>query len=315
VTALSWVVGVALIIQMLTWAFANFTSLRYEQLSGSEVAESAVVVTPKSDRPTVKPRTLSLRSKLNGDTDAAQPESGEPTVEQPPNETADAGPVHAADVNRATSRYDTWFRVQHQVALAAGIAGVVALSVQLLLGIVLASNGSIAGIRKIVSAQAWSMVLVALCVPWQRIAPEMTFTGLFSTYSDMTTSSEWYLAGDPLAAPGILFYGRFLLLPAAALGVTILIGLRFAAGADTGIVPAGPTPEELAIEAEASNRKAGSLVPGSGRVGGALLSTMGSSATTASPPAAPKPAPPQRAPLTSESIHTPVTPVPANRPI
>lgn len=269
VTVNAWIVGLSLFVQVLTWALVNYTDMRVARIEPAA----------KEYQPTVVRKTPAKRPEVRSLT------GYEPPHEPPP---AEAAPVAAndqppPDANRATSRYDVWFRVQHQVALVTGVAGCLALVVNLAIGTVVAAGASIYGVRRVVSAQAWSMALLALCLPWDRLAAEFPFGGVFTVYQMMTGASDAYALGSPSAMPGLLFYGRFFLLPAAAIAATTLIGLRFASGIETGIVATGPTPEELAIDAEASNRKAGSLM-GAGRIGGALESTLKSAAAAAMKP-------------------------------
>jgi len=265
VTVSAWIVGLALFVQILTWAMVNYTDLRI----------ATIEPTPVNDRPTVVKKARPHRGEIRSLTGV------EPRVETEP--TVPANPGLPPEVNRSPSRFDVWFRVQDQLALAAGIAGCLALCVQLAVGTIVAAGASVYGMRRVVSAQAWSMALLALCLPWERLVSEFPFGGVFTAYDRMTATSDAFAAGGPSALPGLIFYGKFLLLPAAALAATALIGLRFSSGVETGIVASGPTPEELAIEAEASNRKAGSLL-GAGRIGGALESTLKKAAEPARNP-------------------------------
>ncbi len=270
VTVSAWIVGLSLFVQVLTWALVNYTDMRMARV------EPAV----KEYQPTVVRKTPTKRAEVRSLT------GYEPRHEEEPPDQAAPIPANAQpapDPNQATSRYDVWFRSQHQVALVTGIAGCLALVVHLAVGTVVAAGASIYGMRRVVSAQAWSMALLALCLPWDRLAVEFPFGGVFTTYQHMTAASDAYAAASPNAMPGLLFYGRFFLLPAAGIAATALVGLRFASGIETGIVATGPTPEELAIDAEASNRKAGSLL-GAGRIGGALENTLKTAAAAAMKP-------------------------------
>lgn len=255
VTVSAWIVGLSLFLQVFTWAMVNYTDLRVSKIEPVQV----------DDHPTVVKKTRPQRGEIRSLTGAEN--KPDPALSVDPNTEP------APEVNQSSSRFDVWFRVQDQLALAAGIAGVLALCVQLAVGTVVAAGASIYGMRRVVSAQAWSMALLALCLPWERLINEFPFGGVFTGYDTMTMASDAYTAGGPDALPGLIFYGKFFLLPAAALAATALIGLRFSSGVETGIVASGPTPEELAIEAEASNRKAGSLM-GAGRIGGALENTL-----------------------------------------
>lgn len=273
VTVCAWIVGLALFVQVFTWAMVNYTDMRTTRIEPvhKEYQPTVVRKTTPRQRPGVRSLT-GVEPKPNE----------EPAPAHAAGEAAGAS-APAADINQSPSRFDIWFRVQHSLALAAGVAGCLALAVQLAVGTVVSAGASIYGIRRVVSAQAWSMALLGLCLPWNRLAAEFPFGGVFTTYEAMTTASDAYTQGLATALPGLLFYGRFFLLPAAAIAATALIGLRFASGIETGIVASGPTPEELAIEAEASNRKAGSLL-GAGRIGGALETTLKTAAAAAIKP-------------------------------
>lgn len=288
VTVSAWVVGLALFVQIFTWALVNYTDLRVSKIEAAKVEYQPTVV----QKP--KPQRAEVRS-LTGVEPRQADEPAPPAANGPPPE-----------VNQSASRFSVWFRLQHQLALAAGVAGVLALCVQLAVGTVVSAGACIGGIRRVVSAQAWSMALLALCIPWNRLVAEFPFSGVFTPYDVMTAASDAYAAGGANAMPALLFFGRFFLLPVAAIAATTIIGLRFASGIETGIVASGPTPEELAIEAEASNRQAGSLM-GAGRIGGAFENTIKKAAEA--PPKSPTPFVSAKAPV--EAVGEP----PSRRPI
>ena len=280
VTCSAWVVGLSLAVQIVTWALAAFTDLRYTTLEGSSNHEAVpVVVSGLREREEVEEVDSSASTSVSVHSLSASEREALSSGDH-----ADAAPP--PNVNRVRSRCDVWFGLQHQLALICGVAAAFVLAVQTLVGTAVGSGAAIYGLRQVISAQNWALALLALVVPWQRAFADMPFTGVFTGYETMTTEVDAYLADASTSLSGMIFYGRYLILPGAALAATILIGWRFSAGAETGIVLGGMTPEELEIEAEASNRAAGSLF-NAGRVGGALQSTLGlAAASTAVAPLA-----------------------------
>ncbi|MFG0330905.1 MAG: hypothetical protein ACF8PN_13535 [Phycisphaerales bacterium] len=307
VSAACWVVGLALVVQILAWAFVNFTDVRQ-----SNVAESTptppTVVSGDRVRTAARPRTESPAT--NDESSEASAASG------------DAEPI---DPNIAVTKADVWLRVASQIAHGAGLAGLAWLVLLLFNGGSIAVAARAPGVARVVHATTWAAAILCLALPWQAWIPEIPYPGLFTSYANMVAESEAYLAGGETAAPAVLFYGRFLLLPGVATIATILIGLGYRAGVEGAVLSKGPSEFEIQIEEEASNRDAGSLV-GGGRNASALRTTVAPSPSaepsSASglahlPAAKPKPAarveePPAREPAT---VKEPATSAPLRRPI
>jgi len=258
VTVLCWMAGIAFLSQVLIWSMVTFTDLRFDHLTATNNDEPPVIVQGENTSP---------RSATAG------------TV-QNKNDSTQSEPI---DLNAVESKYDQWFQTLHQLAYVVGLAAVIMLTIQISLGLIVASIGPVKGISRVATAQAWVMVLLILTIPWSSISgivENVPYPGIFSNYSTMCSESATYVQQSDvsyLSSP-ILFYGRYALLPFACVGAVSLIHFFFAAGIRGGIIPSTPSVFEQAIDEEATGQTPTSLFS-AGRTGGALQSTILQSAS------------------------------------
>lgn len=254
VTTACVMIVAALIIHILVWAFASFTEVRYTRMSATGGERSATVVVQGREVP---------NTRTGGEVSSGQTSRVEGVRPR-------GGPeIKRIDANLVTTGVDTQLRILHQIATALAYIGFGLLLIEALLGVVVAGGLRAKGVGRIVSAQLWSVLVLALVVPWDHIISGFAISGVLPSYSAMIAFSESYQRHDPGAIPAALFYGRFLAMPAATIGIVVMIGGKFWIGSSSSIASDQPTATEIAVEQEASERQAGSVMYG-GRASGAL---------------------------------------------
>lgn len=244
VAACCWVVGVALLIQIVTWSLSSFTDLRYQKIEATTAAAPPKVLSPEEVR----------RQAIHSSQD---------------------GPValdrNATEVNRVFSRYDRYFMIQTDLASGLGILASVALLPLLALGVVLAAGASVPGVERTVSSFVWAIVVTMLVLPLGSFIEAMPFNGIFANYESMMREVEVFRAGD---GGGVIFFGKYLLLPVACMAGIAAIGLRFRSATFAGLMPREDFRLDPELEKEVANTKATSLVGGGGRTAGAFTATL-----------------------------------------
>ncbi|MBL1216169.1 MAG: hypothetical protein D8M59_01590 [Planctomycetes bacterium] len=275
VTLCCWLIGLSFIVQMSTWVLISTTDLRHSTLRLSDSEMPAVVVDApgrRNNEPVVKQGTASAAhapvQPMQGD-QSSTPEQGMTAGSQP-------------DPNVILSRFDRWFAYVHQLAFVVGACAVVVLFVQATVSIGIGAASHLAGVGRLVSCQSWSIILVALSIPWGSFVADMAYPGMFSSYADMISDTERLAAtadGAPASLQTIMHFGRFLLLPAVGIGVAWIATCAFHSGAAGGITKRKRSQLDLILEEEQDpdHKPAGAssnLVSG-GRASGAFKQHVG----------------------------------------
>jgi hypothetical protein len=286
-TAACWLIGLALMVQVVAWSLAAFTEIRYTELR-VDPAVSA------DDAPTV----------LTAD---------DLKVKQIHSIGTDAEAAETADVNLQLSQRDRWLGSLTNFMAAFGTMGAIALLPLIGLGVVLAAGSATDGVEKTSGAFVWTVVLLALSLPWASMFEQVPLRGLFSNYATICEHVDAFRTasnapeGAPLAET-LRFYGQLGLLPIAALLGVTAIGLRFRAGVEAGLMPREDLRLDPELEREISKIKSSSLVGGGGRSAGALRGVL--STGSGGEPDPRKPAEPSARPL-----RQPTPGAPLSRPI
>ncbi len=272
-TVACWLIGLAFITQTITWAFTNYTEIRYRELTPSESVQKPTIVSGlEKDRQRHRQNTI-RREAVEAAPETAAPESNPASEPEAFVHGATmASPVSFSpeDINRVYGPYDVWMSRVHQGAVVAGLAGLAVLLVQMTLAVVVGAMTGAAGIASIIRSHTWAMILCALAVPWGLFVSGSPYPGILTGYYTMISASETFMAGAADALSPGAFYGHFLLLPLAGAAALAIIAGHFRTGVNREILE-GPSEFELAIEAEARNRAATSQM-NSGRSGVALRS-------------------------------------------
>jgi len=278
-------IGVALVVQVVTWSMLTFTDVRYVEFRDSTAAATGenapAVLTPEAIR------RQSLRS-VGSDADEGE----------------------SVDPNRQLSAWDAWMRGGCNFGAAAGVMGAVALLPLIGLGVLLAAGAATDGVERTSGAFVWTLVLLMLSLPWSIAFEAVPFNGMFCAYTTVVERVVEYraLADSSSGADMttlIMFYGKSLALPVAACCGVTAIGLRFRAGVEAGLFPKEDYRLDPEIEEEVSRIKSSSLVGGGGRSAGALHATMRGDSEADRPLTRANQTPPDR----------PMQPQPSQRPI
>ncbi len=269
VQACALVLGLALAANVGVWAVAHFTDARWTEKT--EMVETAP-----------PPRVVEGGAvSRTGKEVVARTATVEETVRVP-------------SATEVTLR-DTW-RLSGWVGSVA-VIGLLFLTLQ---GVVIGGGASVPGIEKAVTAGSWAIALTLLCLPVQGVIASFPTDGVFGSYGAMADVSE-AIKSEAEGAPGQLgvIVQRFLL-PAACLGMTVFVAVRFTSGIEQGVLSTTASEAELRLmeEMERSRKASGTQ----GRAQGALSVTLheeGSQA--ASHPAAPARPEPLQRPISSAS--------------
>jgi hypothetical protein len=130
------------------------------------------------------------------------------------------------------------------LALVAGLLAVLTLMFAVKLSIV----GRLGGIPGFMSALFWSMILLAMVTPWQKILQGSFASGALCNLSEMTQMTSQIKASwgakDVIVIDRVLYYARFIAYPGLALVVWLVVMAKFAAGyKDSVLSPVGKIPQ------------------------------------------------------------------------
>jgi hypothetical protein len=119
----------------------------------------------------------------------------------------------------------------------------------LLLAVKLCLVGRLSGIAGFIGAFFWSLILLAIVVPWQRIFPSAYVMGSLFDFDELLAAAgharqAWGAAELPLLDK-VFYYGRFLAYPAVALLVWLIVQFKFGRGARRMAAAAQERPASL----------------------------------------------------------------------
>jgi len=249
-----WGIGITLLIQTAVWGLVTFTELRYENIAAGTDAPLVVAGTDARDTP---------RSSLD----------------DPPTRSAETPPVNP---NRVLTAFDRHLSIVSSITSGLGTFAMLFVIPFIGIGVLLAAGSATDGIDRAVSAFAWALLVGILALPTADLVGLPWQNGVFFSYDAMTAQVD---AGAK--ATGIVFLGTYLLLPLTCVVGAALIGSRFGAGVQAGLMRKEDLAIDGTLEMEAGNVKASSL-HGS-RTAGAMESLM---TTPGNGTAAPAPVPP-----------------------
>ena len=267
VTLCCWVIGLALVAQMLVWCFATFMDVRYTIIEDRTPGQLIVSTTDVS----------------------------KPTIMQPDPIANDK----SIDPNRVPTKHDKIMAKTERFAYGAGMLGIVMLLPLLMLGTVMSTCSATPGCEKTVSSFMWAMVIALLILPLGGVLGLPWNEGGLVSYDNMTKQVDIEMAQEG-AWGSPTFHARFAVLPLACLiGITI-VGFNFGAGVHAGIVKED-TRLDPALEREAANVTPGSLHGGRAAVAMRSISQSAAPAPAPAPPPERKPAPPAPVSITQLS--------------
>ncbi len=269
VTAAGAALSLALILQMLVFAFVHYTDVRWTEMEPPKQSTREMRV---------------VRS--NADTAVSLSGAGSKVADKaPPPELT----VQAADVNRVLNRNNLWMHSTSDLARSMGFVAVVVLALCLFQGVIVAGGAGVPGVERCVTSSSWAMVLALVCLPVAAMLPGIPFGGALPSYEWLTAASESIHNNSP-ASPGWgEFYASVLIVPLIALIATGLIVLRFHMGVERGVIATSVSELDEKLHREMSSIKLGAT--SAPRSVGALNRAIGEPTGLAA--AAPKPVPEQ----------------------
>ncbi|HWB19069.1 MAG TPA: hypothetical protein VG711_02125 [Phycisphaerales bacterium] len=280
---------IGLFINILVWAFAAFTAIRFENASDRS-ANVTVVSGDERQRAAEMPRVVVESVRVNS--------------EAPP-------PTVPANVNRLYTMYDSIFSRTTTVATGFATVAMIAMLPLILAGLFLSSASATPGSDKTVSAFTWALLVAMLVLPVGQKLGLPWQDGALSSYQTIIQPINAATANSSDGAANfsdfsILVYARFLALPIACIVGVGLIALRFHDGVAAAILPNDSVRLDPTLEREAGNLKVSSLHGGRSAV---ALRTL-TAAQTAAPVTpvqtpAPAPAPAAQVPVAPGAAATP----------
>ncbi|MDY7107457.1 MAG: hypothetical protein SYC29_02365 [Planctomycetota bacterium] len=243
-----WLIAIALVAQTMIWALVSFTGMRWTELS----AESEPPLIVKAEETDAQ----RIRSPLAAEEEAD--EAREPV-----------------DPNRVLTKYDRILAMTSSLAAGFGTLAVLALVPTIALGVLLGASSATSGVDKTVSAFGWSLVVALLALPVSEFASLPWREGGLWSYAHLTAQID---AG--VSTNAVVFLAQYLLLPGACLLGIAIVGLRFGAGVELGLMRKEMLRLDPALEQEAGNIRPSSLH--GGRTAGAMRRAVKSGPPTAS---------------------------------
>jgi hypothetical protein len=288
VTLCALLVCLAAVAQFMVFGFVHFTTVRWREVVPTVEEQPLSIVARDTPEPAIRREPREVAS-LN----PAAPK-GEPALKVEPAPRVEPAPT-AAQTEPARAEHepsleltaaDPILRRVSELAATIGSAATVALCLLVMLGVAVAAGGAIPGVQKAVSAASWAILLAMVCLPWRDFAPRVPFQGVFGPYSELVAASAAVDHGGSLAR----LMGNFLLLPMAAMFVSLLILARFRAGVADGVIVTSVSELDEVLDREMAHISRRGVGLSGTRAVGALNQALGA-ATTIIPPPPPEPEP------------------------
>ena len=261
----STLIALAIAVQLLTWSFSSFTSIRYARIEERVDTHEPVVVVSQG-------RPLGSRSE-SGSESNVDASSDPGTTTSPPSTQTQSTETAPADVNRISAPANTVLQTAHQLALFLGVFGLLMLVPQVWAGLVILAGATGGRMQRATAALQWTIVLTVMCIPWRDWFIDLPVGGMLTSFSTMSVQAEAYSASAAGAPAAAVFYAQFLVLPVAGFFAAVIVAFSFHQGVDGAVLQADLVRQEMQIDKEASNREAGSVVYG-GRASGAFRAAL-----------------------------------------
>ncbi len=244
-----WLIGLALGTQIVIWALACYTDLRFE--IAEEEVDAPLVVQAES------PRHQRNRALHESELGLSQEEKAGKDEEEA-----------VADLV-AYSRTDHHFSVVYNLAASVGRATMLALLPIVILGLLLGVSMQTNGVERAVTAFLLLLIVSGLVLPLGETIGLPWSEGALAQYTTMTAAMDHPDSG-PIAVPGLV---QFLLLPLIAIVGLLVVAVRFSSGLEASLLPRESMRLDPRLEREASNISPTSLH--GGRADSVLSSTLG----------------------------------------
>ncbi len=151
---------------------------------------------------------------------------------QPTTATAPAAGRDAAGADARLARAEKWqLAMSHGLGAAKFLAPVTALlmCITVLFAVTLSLVGRLGGMSGLIGSFYWSLLLLAMVVPWQDIFPGqgMARGAVFGLSELQSGQLRWQMSSQAML-DAIGYFGRFAAYPAAALVAWLIVQIRFA---------------------------------------------------------------------------------------
>lgn len=261
VTLAACVLGLCCAAQMLVYAFAACTEVRWTEVRAAKAERNLRVVRPSEPVPV--------------EVGPAPASAAEGTV---------VGGVRAGFLDkddapgsprRTLSATDAAMARTSGLACGVGTLAAVCLAALTLLGVCVAGGGAVPGVERAVTAGVWSLVLALMTLPWSRLLPELGIPGVFAPYADMTR----LLDAD---APGrMAMHAQWVAAPLTAMFAALGVLLWFRAGVERGVIVLSPSELDRAVEREVEEISRRGVTSTAPKAVGALNRAIGDGASPA----------------------------------
>lgn len=165
--------------------------------------------------------THALESSPSAPPPKADDDSGETTAEAPKriSATSPAGEayLHAMEWLLPITKF------------ASMVCGLL-LAISLLFAALLSLTANGRGTPQLIGAFFWSLILLAMLIPWQQVYAASVACGVMFNASELMRARDLFHVGAQTFQDQLFFYGRFLAYPAAVLAVWWIVAIKFAGG-------------------------------------------------------------------------------------
>ncbi len=184
--------------------------------------------TLESESPATLPMGTTTRRTSSAPSSVPTSASSRPGIKTPPAMgaiTPTARPLTATRPKLPERRMRTWIASALPLARLTGLAAATLLVLTCLIGVNICLAGRMGGIAQATSAFFWSIVLIALLVPWRHLVPGEAIE-LPDAFFDV--HQLWQGLREPMDTPliRVRHYARFIGCPVLAMLVSVACGVR-----------------------------------------------------------------------------------------
>ena len=228
--------------QMLVFGFVQYTNIRWTEVREIKTDRSLKVIAPAAPLEAANDPNATPSEQA-----AASPPVEASVVAGVRGQTGDR--KAAVEVNRVLTAADRTMSRASNLACGIGLIAATCLTLLTMLGVAVAGGGSVPGVERAVTACVWSMVLMLVCLPWDRLLPDLGLPGVFASYNVMTATADHNLAtGENLGS--FAAFCQWVAAPGIALFTSLGICLWFRAGVEKGVIITAPSELDKAVARE-----------------------------------------------------------------
>ncbi len=200
-----------------------------------------------------------LAVQFGGVIDPPPPKDQSAAATQPATQAAEANVENAEQDTREASYNRAMYEETLRWALPAcrffAVVAVLLAVLTFMFAVKLAIIGRLGGIANYMSAFLWSLILLAMVMPWQQVLGSSFASGVLFNLGELTSYVEKIKSSWGASTPGplevALYYARFIAYPVIALLVWLVVMVKFAAAYRAGFsamqaaMPAAAPPTDV----------------------------------------------------------------------